>query len=168
MPCTQPGESTFLTERNELIDGYTPLDQYLLGLRQAADVGGFWYVDEPRNPFNGASLEAVRVLGAQDDIVFCGKRVNLSVADIQAFPGIGPRIPAIGDEVDQDAAGNPATDVKTMAFILLVSSGPPRAPAHASAISQVDAFRTTWQTYANGPATAGRGRYDTSLNPATH
>ena len=167
-PCTQPGESTFLTERNELIDGYTTLDQYILGLRQAADVGGFWYVDEPRSPFSGASLEFAREFDAQDDIVFCGKRVNLTVGNIQAFPGIGPRVPAIGDEVDQDAAGNPATDVKTMAFILLVSSGPPQSSAHASAIRHVDTFRATWQTYVNGPATGGRGRFDTSLNPAIH
>ena len=77
-------------------------------------------MDEPRSPFSGASLEFAREFDAQDDIVFCGKRVNLTVGNIQAFPGIGPRVPAIGDEVDEDAAGNPATDVKTMAFILLV------------------------------------------------
>jgi hypothetical protein len=56
--------------------------------------------------------------GAQDDIVFCGERVNLTVSNIQALPGVGPRIPAIGDEID-DAAGNAAPNVKTMAFVLL-------------------------------------------------
>lgn len=167
-PCTGPGESTFLTERNELIDGYTPLDQYILGLRAANEVGPFWYVDEPRSAFTGNSLESARVAGAQDDIVFCGKRVNLTAANIQAFPGVGPRIPQIGDETDHDAAGNAQTDVKTMAFILLVEQGPPVSTAHASAISQVDAFRRTWQVYANGSAAGGRGRFDTSLNPAIH
>jgi hypothetical protein len=107
-------------------------------------------------------------LGAQDDIVFCGKRVNLTVSNIQAFPGVGPRVPAIGDEIDEDAAGNAATDVKTMAFILLVSAGPPNSAAHAAAIRQVDTFRSTWQTYVNGSATDGRGRFDTSLDPAVH
>jgi hypothetical protein len=94
--------------------------------------------------------------------------VDLTVGNIQAFPGIGPRTPAIGDELDEDADGNPADDVKTMAFILLVEQGPPKSPAYASAIRQVDNFRRTWQTYANGKATGGRGRFDTSLNPAIH
>jgi hypothetical protein len=166
--CEGTGEHVFLTERNELIDGYTQLDQYLMGLRPAAEVGSFWYVDEPNSISTGGSLEGVRSFAAQDDIAFCGKRVDLTVANIQAFPGIGPRTPAIGDEVDEDADGNPADDVKTMAFILLVEQGQPKAPAHASAIGQVDNFRRTWQTYANGKATGGRGRFDTSLNPAIH
>ena len=160
--CSGSGEGAFLTEPNELIDGYTNLDQYLLGLRRAEEVGSFWYVDEPRNAVTGQSLEGLRTQNAIDDVFFCGKRVNLTVANIQAFPGVGPRIPALGDE-DDDGQGN---DVKTMAFILLVEQGPPSS--HASAISQVDNFRRTWQEYANGPATGGRGKFDTSLNPAVH
>ncbi len=162
MPCTRAGESTFLTERNELIDGYTELDQYLMGLRRQSEVGSFWYVDQPRSAFSGNSLEAVRSFAAQDDVVFCGKRVNLTVQNITLANG--PRSPALGDE-DDDGNGN---DVKTMAFILLVQQGPPNAPAHAAAISQVDTFRSTWQQYANGKATGNRGRFDTSLNPAIH
>lgn len=77
-------------------------------------------------------------------------------------------MPAIGDEVDRDAAGTPQADRKTMAFILLVAQGPPNSPAHASAIEQVDTFRHTWQQYVNGPATGGRGRFDTVLNPAIY
>ena len=166
--CTALGQRAFLTERNELIDGYTKLDQYLMGLRLDSEVGPFWYADEPRSAGTGASLEGIRSFAAQDDIFFCGKRVDLTVADIQAFPGVGPRTPAVGDEVDADANGNPAGDVKTMAFILLVEQGAPNSPAHASAISQVNTFRRTWQTYANGKATGGRGRFDTSLSPAIH
>jgi hypothetical protein len=91
------------------------------------------------------------------------ERVGIGRAELRY---IGPRDNDAVD--DEDAAGNPATDVKTMAFILLVSSGPPQSSAHASAIRQVDTFRATWQTYVNGPATGGRGRFDTSLNPAIH
>jgi len=162
--CTAAGERAFLTQPDELVDGYTKLDQYLMGLRLAADVGPFWYADEPRSAFTGASLEFARSFAAQDDVFFCGKRVNLSVANIQAVPGVGPRVPALGDEND-DGLGN---DVKTMAFILLVEQGQPASPAHAAAIRQVDAFRRTWQRYANGAATGGRARFDTSLNPAVY
>ena len=70
---------------------------------------------------------------------------------------------ALGDEADQiDSKGKPV-DVKTMAFILVVKDGSPGG--HAEAVSRVDAFRQVWQGYANGPATAGKGRFDTSLNP---
>jgi hypothetical protein len=166
--CVNPGETRFRTERNELIDGYTALDQYLMGLRQSSEVGLFWYVDEPARPISGTSFEDVRSVAAIDDVGVCGKRVNLTVANVQAFPGVGPRVPAIGDEIDQDADGQPRTDVKTMAFILLVQQGSPMSPAHASAINQVDNFRRTWQLYANGPATGGRGRFDANLNPGIH
>jgi hypothetical protein len=166
--CLNPGETRFRTDRNELIDGYTNLDQYLLGLRLASDVGPFWYVDQPTRPVAGTSFEDFREVAAIDDVGICGKRINLTVQNIQDFPGVGPRVPAIGDEVDHDAAGTPHLDRKTMAFILLVQQGTPQSPAHAAAISQVDTFRTTWQTYVNVKATGGRGRFDTVLNPAIH
>jgi hypothetical protein len=166
--CVHPGETRFRTEPDELIDGYTALDQYLMGLRLDSEVGGFWYVDEPTVPGSGVPFDSVRELNAINAVGFCGKRVDLTVADIQAYPGNGPRIPALGDEVDTDASGQPAPDVKTMAFVLLVEQGPPRSPAHAAAISQVDIFRRTWEVYANGKATAGRGRFDTRLDPPVH
>lgn len=164
-PCTGPGESTFLTEPNELIDGFTELDQYFMGLRTAGAVSPFWYADAPRSAFTGGSFEGARSFAAQDDVFFCGTRIDLTVSDITdagAFlgPGNGPRTPAIGDEVDDCGV-----DVKTMAFVLLVPGSPGQ---HTSAIQQVDTFRTTWETYANGDATGGLGRFDTSLSPACH
>ncbi len=175
VPCDAgAGESTFLTEPNELIDGFTELDQYFMGLRAAADVSPFWYADDPRSAFSGNSLGGVASFAAQDDIVFCGKRIDLTVSDITiagAFglgPGNGPRTPAIGDE--DDAATNPdcgagPTDVKTMAFVLLVPGDPGQ---HTSAIRQVDTFRATWQAYVNGDGTGGLGKFDTSLSPVCH
>jgi hypothetical protein len=164
--CVKPGETSFLTARNELVDGYTALDQYLMGLRQANEVGPFWYIDEPTQPFSGASFENIRSAFAVDDVGLCGKRVNLTVQNIRNFPGVGPRVPAIGDEVDHDATGTPQLDHKTMAFVLLVQPSDPAS--HAAAIQHVDNFRRVWQTYANGPATGGRGRFDTVLNPAIY
>src|SRR5262245_31319547 len=162
--CRNPGETIFLTQPNELVDGYTELDQYLMGLRTASEVSPFWYIDEPTEAISGQSFEDFRSQRAMDDIAVCSKRVNLTVANIQAYPGIGPRIPAQGDE-DDDGQGN---DVKTMAFILLVEQGTPNSPAHAAAIRQVDTFRRTWQQYVNGPATGGRGKFDTSLSPVIY
>lgn len=90
------------------------------------------------------------------------------VADIQAYPGVGPRVPAFGDEVNTDAAGNEVQDVKTLAFVLLVTGHDPSAAANASEIQNVETFRTTWLDYVNGPATGGRGRFDSRLNPPIH
>jgi len=165
-PCAMPGQTRFLTGPNELTDGYTKIDQYLMGLLPAEQVGQFWYVDNPTRASTGTSLEGLRVAAAVEDVFFCGNRVNLTVANIQTIHG--PRNPAIGDEVDTDALGRPMPDVKTMAFILVIDQGSPRSPAHAAAIKQVDIFRRTWQSYANGRATGGRGRFDTSLNPTVH
>ncbi len=164
VPCDgTAGESTFLTHPNELIDGFTELDQYFMGLRLDTAVSPFWYADEPRSALSGNPFPfSIASFSAQDDVVFCGKRVDLSVADIQAFPFFnhGARVPAIGDEVDSCGV-----DVKTMAFVLLV---PNDNSTHKDGIKQVDTFRATWQTYANGPATGGLGKFDTSLTPVCH
>lgn len=170
-PCTRPGESTFSTEPDQLTDGFSELDQYFMGLRRADEVGPFWYVDEPRSPVSDIPLDAFSTITPIGGAVpFCGKRVDLTVADITilgtifGFPPHGPRIPELGDEVDAVIDGQPI-DVKTMAFILLVEPGP---EAHAAMIHRVDTVRSTWQDYGNGPATGGRGRFDTSLSPAVH
>lgn len=72
----------------------------------------------------------------------------------------------LGDEADVIGQNKQPIDVKTMAFILLVQVGPPSA--HGNAVQQVDTFRLAWEAYANGPATGGRGRFDTSLDPAIY
>jgi hypothetical protein len=48
--CVNPGERLFLTARNELIDGYTELDQYFMGVRRPGEVSPFWYIDQPTRP----------------------------------------------------------------------------------------------------------------------
>jgi hypothetical protein len=69
----------------------------------------------------------------------------------------------LGDEADMiDAQGKPV-DVKTMAFILVVKNGEPSS--HLPAITRLDAFRLTWEAHGDGPATAGRGKFDTRLDP---
>lgn len=195
--CRNAGEKLFLTARNELIDGFTELDQYFMGVRQPADVGSFWYIDRPTRPGTGVPFPAAQAsASAQDDRLICGRRVDLTVPDITAAgaflgPSNGLRDPLIGDEQDAGPGITPAdvaectnnrrcVDVKTMAFILLVKDGPPDADNHSAAIRQVDNFRQTWEQYGNGPAVGGRGargnvgdanyirKIDTSLNPPIH
>lgn len=72
----------------------------------------------------------------------------------------------LGDEADMiDPQGKPV-DVKTMAFVLVVKSGDPAS--HGPAISRLDAFRQVWEAYGNGIASAGRGKFDTRLNPPVY
>jgi hypothetical protein len=84
--------------------------------------------------------------------------VNLTVNDIISHPAMGPRSPARGDEYDAHGI-----DIKTIAFVLLTMS-----PAHEDAVRRVETFRKTFEKYANGEATDGRGRFDTSLRPKVH
>ncbi|MCH8861863.1 MAG: hypothetical protein IID51_05075 [Proteobacteria bacterium] len=178
------GANTFQMEPDELVDGFTLLDQYMMGLLDSDDVGEFWYVDNPSFR-GGTSLQFAAGFGPQDDLVFCGDRVNLTLNDIWGlndffgggFPNNGPRFfldrnnlfapvfGVLGDEIDQVGGdGAPALDVKTMAFILIAEQDPGKK---SSAVKQVNTFRKTWEVYGNGPATAGLGRFDTSLNPDT-
>ena len=68
----------------------------------------------------------------------------------------------LSNAVTNAACGPGPIDVKTMAFVLLV---PDDNATHRDGINQVDTFRATWQTYGNGPATGGLGKFDTSLSP---
>ena len=175
--CVNPGERLFLTSRDELIDGYTELDQYFMGLRTPSEVGPFWYIDRPTRPGTGVAFPAAQAsAGAQDDRLICGRRVDLTIRNITDVGDViippldsnGTRDPLIGDEQDAGPGITPAddaacasarrcVDVKTMAFILLVRNGPPGSEHHAASIGQVDSFRRVWEQYANGPATGGRG-----------
>ncbi len=189
--CDSLGRSSlFQTQPNELIDGFTELDQYFIGVRRAADVGPFWYIRNPIVIFGGGPS---RSSSARDDVLICGDREDLTVADITAAgaflgPSNGPRDPVIGDEQDAGPGIGAAdvakctvdrecVDVKTMAFILLVANHPGQ---NTSAIQHVDNFRAVWEAYGNGPALGGLGargvvgdsdyipKFDTSLNPAIH
>lgn len=175
--CVNPGERLFLTSRNELIDGFTELDQYFIGLRTPSEVGPFWYIDRPTRPGTGLPFPAAQAeAGAQDDRLICGRRVDLTIRNITDVGDViiptldsnGTRDPLIGDEQDAGpgiTSADDATctgsrrcvDVKTMAFILLVRNGPPGSEHHAASIGQVDNFRRMWEQYANGAATGGRG-----------
>jgi len=212
------GERVFVTPATQLNDGYSVLDQYIMGIRPASEVGPFFYVDEPRSLYTGQSLDPFNPVSPLDPsvtmrgwspmggIAFKGVRVDLTLADIQAYEksrekGANPQgrrfwgpkgnltvryssatrrvepsgdasivLSAaereLGDEADMIGVDGSPVDVKTMAFVLLVESGTP--DAHPTQVQQLEALRQAWQQYANGPATGGRGRFDTSLDPAIH
>jgi hypothetical protein len=155
------GQHAFLASR-PFRDGYSALDQYLMGLRTAAEVGPFFYVENPTlatrpQPPKGSPPPPPPTAGG---LALCGTRIELSVADIVAHPDMGPRMPALGDEQDR-GPGRP--DVKTVAFVLLTTS-----ENHEDAVKRVDEFRRGWEWYANGLATGGRGHFDTSLHPKVY
>ena len=173
--CAGVGKGLYLTEPEELIDGANELDQYLMGVRRADEVGGFWYVDDPSSAIDRRSLDEPFptdfIRGSTfnvDDIAFCGTRVDLTVSDITDLgtllniPARGPRVPAIGDENDigpvdaclaiPDPAAGRCVDVKTMAWILLVNG---KAPS-ASSVRRLNQFRLAWQAYVDGPGLGGR------------
>jgi hypothetical protein len=196
--CQDQDKGAYLTEGDELIDGATQLDQYLMGVRVAGDVSPFWYVDDPSSPIDGRSLDEPFPTFNVDDIAFCGVRVDLTVDNITdlgtilGIPARGPRVPAIGDENDvgllanclaENLGSGPCVDVKTMAWILLVRSGPPNSGAHMPAINRLNEFRQAWQEYVDGPGLGGRNadgveraqddpnfisKFDTSLEPDTY
>jgi hypothetical protein len=189
--CAALGNSgLFQTRPDELVDGFTELDQYFMGLRRAGEVSPFWYVDNPTVIFGGGPN---RSSSPRDDVVICGDRIDLTVDDITIAglflgPSNGPRDPVIGDEQDAGPGIGAAddakctndrecVDVKTMAYILLVAN---EAGLSTSSIQHVDNFRAAWEAYGNGPAVGGLGargavgdadyipKFDTSLNPAIH
>lgn len=189
----EEGEELFQTKPNELIDGYTALDEYFIGVRKPGDVPGFWYIDNPRTIFGGNPDAST---GARDDVLICGQRIDRELQHITNIgdvffpfaPSNGTRDPLIGDEQDAGpgigaeddmrcANDRECVDVKTMAFILLVAND---GSIRRSTIAQVESFRRTWERYANGPALGNQGarglvgdpnyikKVDTSLNPQIH
>lgn len=123
-------------------DRYSRLDQYLMGLRDASQVGPLFYVSNvsgtSRTP---ASVPAIGVN-------FTGVRQNLTVNDIIAAEG--PRIPS----------ATASSKVFRQAFILLVQRG--TAPS-AAEVSKLNRIRQRWQEFFF-QATDGLGSVNTSLN----
>ena len=187
------GSNLFQTQPNELVDGFTELDQYFIGVRTPPEVSDFYFIDNPTVVFGGGPIASS---SPRDDVLICGDRVDRSISDITDvgdvfltfLPSNGTRDPLIGDEQDAGPGIGAAddikctedrecVDVKTMAFILLVADAPRKNNA---AVKQVDTFRKTWEEYGNGAALGGRGargivgdsdfipKFDTSLDPVIH
>jgi len=124
---------------------YGKLDQYLMGLRAASDVGPLFYVQ----PASGTGHVASDVSSPSDiGLTFSGTRRDLTVDDIMAADG--PRIP--------DVTVAPKTF--RQAFVLLVQPGTSPTTAELNKIEQI---RRRWAEYFV-QATDGRATAVTTLN----
>ena len=120
------------------VEQYSPLDQYLMGLRAPWEVPPMFLVDPSTQP-------AARL--PQKNLRFSGSRRDVTVEDIIAAEG--PRVP------DHTVAQNRFR----LGFILLMPPGQQATPAQ---IGQIDTYRQEFADYFNR-TTGGRGWADTHL-----
>lgn len=139
---SEGGAGTFTTIQSA-VNYFTPLDQYLMGLRSADEVGAIPYLEadaqlteflRAKSPFSGFSMSAVRK--------------STSVAQIVEREG--PRVP------DSE---NAPKEVK-VAFILLTTQG---STPSASTIEKIARYRDSLVRYFS-LATGGLGSMDVSLS----
>jgi uncharacterized protein (TIGR03437 family) len=123
------------------VQGYSPLDQYLMGFRTPAEVPTTFVV-------TNATVPAARA--PQSGISFNGTRRNVSVDDI--ISAEGPRIP------DSTVAQRRFR----FAFVLIVAAG---TPAPQSQIDKVEAFRAAFEAF-YAKAASNRAAADTALRRA--
>ena len=136
------GGGIFTTIEGE-VNYFTPLDQYLMGLRPAEEVGEIPYLVadaqlteflREKSPFSGFSMSAVRK--------------TTSVARIVSHEG--PRIP---DSIDSPKQVR-------VAFILLTQEG---TTPSSNTLEKISRYRDALVRYFS-EATGGRGSMDASLN----
>jgi hypothetical protein len=128
--------------RFETVDfarGYSPLDQYVMGLRAAADVPPFFYVDvaddfRPNRTYKSSSAP-------EAGVSFTGVKRTVRIEDVVAV--MGRRSP--------DAAGAPR--LLRQAYVLVADGAAPATEARLRAVSRI---RTRFEPY-YAAATGGRG-----------
>lgn len=138
---------------------YSPLDQYIMGLRAAAEVPPWFVVTQPKiQSFPGAFTAGCRgsALAACNPYVglsFTGTRREVSLDEIIGNTGV--RIPAVQD----------APKTFRVAFILLTQKG---QTATSFSVSRLDAIRSGFENFF-AKAVDGRGSLQTDLvsRPAT-
>jgi hypothetical protein len=134
--------------RFETVDftrGYSPLDQYAMGLRGPDEVPPFFYVEGADNfrPNRTYKVSTAPEAG----VTFTGVRRPVRMEDVLA--AMGPRVP--------DAAHAPRSS--RLAFILVSDASAPATPARVAGVARIrtrleDLFRA---------ATGGRATVQTSL-----
>jgi hypothetical protein len=133
------GDGTFTTIANT--DGFSELDQYLMGLRGTNAVSPFFFIQNPAGGLGRAFNQAP----APPDTV-TGTRVNVSINDI----------------VNANGARNPtsaaAPKLFRQAFVLLAQNVPSQAN-----IDRLEGIRTDWEDYFS-EETDFLGSVDTCIN----
>lgn len=140
------GNGTFTTDEDTL--RFSALDQYIMGLRAAADVPPFFFISNPTN--TGGRTPAS---SPETGVTVSGTRRNVTINQVQTCDGL--RSPASG------LTGVNPTATWRQAFVLLTRPG---LPLPQGDISKLDAIRAGWGPFFN-TATGGRGSADTTLPP---
>jgi hypothetical protein len=125
------------------VSRFSALDQYAMGLRDAADVPKFFYVENPTNIQPTQKADSAPKIG----VTFSGTRRAVLMQDIVAV--MGQRQPAAA----------PSPRVHTQAFIHLVSAG---KETDAANVVKLDRIRREWEAFFL-KATDGRMRVETRL-----
>ncbi len=126
------------------VEGFSALDQYLMGIRAPQDVPDTFYVSNSRN-LSASGLPKVGV-------AFDGERQNVSIGDIVA--AAGRRTP------DHTVAQRQFR----LAFLLIT---PENETPTAEQLSKLDTFRTQFEAYFQ-KVTSQAATADTSLRKAIH
>ena len=121
---------------------YSALDQYLMGLRDAAEVPPFFFV---RGPSGTSDTDAGR--SPRTNVFFNGARKDVTIADVIA--ALGTRRPA----------GAPWSAPFRQAFVYVSVGGPP----DSAAIEKVERIRAAWPAFF-AAGVEGRGAVDPTLN----
>lgn len=119
---------------------YSPLDQYLMGLRDAAEVPPFFFVRAPA----GTAVDPAR--DPEAGVTFTGTRKDVTIDDVVA--ALGPRRPATGA----------APRGFRQAFVFVAVG----AAAAAADIEKVERIRAAWEPFF-ARSTDGRGSVDARL-----
>ena len=133
-----------------VLEGFGALDQYLMGLREPAEVGPFFLVENPHDfspPTTVGGQPWSSVSRPHAGLKFRGRRRDLSVNDV------------IASEGSREPPAGPTNFVQRMAFVLVVPAGGVVAPA---AIERVDRIRRAFGGYFLA-ATGNRARIQTWL-----
>jgi hypothetical protein len=143
------GNGTFTS--NELTIRYSPLDQYAMGLRIAAEVLNFFFIRSPSppNPCGTSAPEGGRACSPAIGVTVSGTRQNVSIGQVTSIVGFRP----------PGFTGVNPTTTWHQAFILVVGAG--TTPASAD-MNKINTIRSAWVPYFN-TATDGRGSVDTVL-----
>jgi hypothetical protein len=128
-----------------VVQRYSLLDQYVMGLVSEGEVPSFFYVENPTNMSAVRQREDAPEVG----ITFNGTRRVLLIQDVIA--ALGPRHPTAAE----------SARVHRQAFVYVVSRGQTAQPA---AIDKLDRIRRQWETFFL-EATARRMRAETTLQP---
>ncbi|MCY4028395.1 MAG: hypothetical protein OXH75_19030 [Acidobacteria bacterium] len=127
------------------VERYSPLDQYVMGVRDASEVPSFFYVEAPTN----ALPPARRTGSPQVGVTFNGTRRDVLIEDVIEVEG--ERVPSAAD----------SPRVQRQAFVYVVRGGRDPNPDH---VAKLDRIRQQWETFFH-EATDQRMTAETRLRP---